>query len=112
MESSELQEDRAYDYGCNSSSILRDAVGSLEKNELIRLWNSILPEPGQLGAQLSKLMRLTAYKKTCNTESWWYRTVHIPWLVAFYDMHKDRHWLNSNPQATGRLELYDTIYSP
>ena len=27
--------------------------------ELIRLWNSILPEPGQPSAQLSKLIRLT-----------------------------------------------------
>ena len=35
---------------CNSGSSLGDAVGSLEK-ELIRLWNSILHEPGQPGAQ-------------------------------------------------------------
>ena len=37
------------------------------KKELIRLWNSILPEPGQPSAQLSKLIRLTACKKTKHT---------------------------------------------
>ena len=31
MEGSELQEDRAYDYDCNSESPLRDAVGSYFK---------------------------------------------------------------------------------
>ena len=76
-ESSELQKDQAYDYGCNSRSTLRDAVSSLQKKELIRLWNSILPEPGQLSAQLSKVIRLTAYRKIYNTVSRWYRTVHI-----------------------------------
>ena len=76
-ESSELREDRAYDYGCNSGSTLRDAVGSFKK-ELIRVWNSVLPDPGQPNAQLSKLIRLTLYKKIHNTVSRWYRTVHIP----------------------------------
>ena len=38
----ELLEDRAYDYGCNSETPLRDAVGSFKKKELIRLWNSII----------------------------------------------------------------------
>ena len=28
-------------------------------------------------------------------------TVHIPWLVDSYDMHKGKRWLNSNPQTTG-----------
>ena len=46
--------------------------------ELIRLWNSILPEPGQPSAQLSKLIRLTTCKKTKHTVSRWYRTVYIP----------------------------------
>ena len=32
--------------------------------ELLHLWNSILPEPGQPSAQLSKLIRLTACNKT------------------------------------------------
>ena len=27
----------------------------------------------------------------------WYGTVYIPWLVAFYDTHKGKRWLNSNP---------------
>ena len=96
----ELREDRAYDRGCNSRSPLSDAVGSLRK-ELIRLWNSILPELGQPSAQLSKLIRLTACKKTKHALSRWYRTVYIPRLVTSYDTHKGKRWLNSNPQATG-----------
>ena len=75
---SELRKDRAYDCGFNSGSPLRDAVGALNKKELIRLWNSILPEPGQPNAQLSKLIRLTAYKKFEHAVSRWYRTVYIP----------------------------------
>ena len=71
------------------------------KIELIRLWNSILPEPGQPSAQLSELTRLTACKKAMHSISWWYMTVYIPWLVASYDTHKGKHWLNSNPQTTG-----------
>ena len=46
-----------------SRSTVRDADGSLQKKELICLWNSTLAEPGQLSAQLFKLIRLTAYKK-------------------------------------------------
>ena len=49
----------------------------LEK-EMIHLWNSILPEPGQPSAQLSKLIRLTTCKKTKHTVSQWSRTVYIP----------------------------------
>ena len=67
------------------------------KIELIRLWSCILPEPGQPSAQLSKLIRLTACKKAVHATSRWYRTVYIPWLVAFYDTHKGKRWLNSNP---------------
>ena len=77
---SELWEDRDYDCGCNSGSPLRDNVVSLEK-ELIRLWNSILPEPGQPSAQLPKLIRLNACKKSKHTVSRWYRTVYNPLLV-------------------------------
>ena len=54
------------------------------KIERIRLWNSILPEPGQHSAQLSKLIGLTACKKAMHAISRWYRTVYIPWLVASY----------------------------
>ena len=36
----------------------------LLKKKLFRRWNSILLEPGQPSAQLSKLIRLTACKKT------------------------------------------------
>ena len=66
------------------------------KIELIRLWNSLLTEPGQPSAQLSKLIRLTACK-AMHAISRWYRTVYIPWLVASYDTHKGKRWLNSNP---------------
>ena len=62
----------------------------------MRLWNSILPEPGQPSAQLSKLICLTACKKTKHTVIRWYRTVYIPWLVASYDTHKGKRWMNSN----------------
>ena len=107
-ERSELREDRAYDSGCNSWSPLRDAVGSL-KQELIRLWNSVLPEPGQPSAQLSKLIRLTACKKkTKHTISQWYRTVYISWLVfASYDTHKGKRWRNSEPRKPqGEKDTY------
>ena len=67
------------------------------KIELIRLWNSILPEPQQPSAQLSKLIRLTACKKTKHTVSRWCRTVYIPRLVPSYDTHKGKRWLNSKP---------------
>ena len=72
-----------------------------KKKELIRLWNSILPEPGQPSAQLSKLIRPTECRKTQHSISRWHRTVHIPWLVDSYDTHKGKRWLNSNPQTTG-----------
>ena len=74
---SELREDRAYDCGCNSESPLKDAVGSLRKRTHPS-WNIILPEPGQPSAQLSKLIRLTACKKTKHAVSRWYRTADIP----------------------------------
>ena len=48
------------------------------KKELIRLWNSILPKPGQPSAQLSKLIRPTECRKTQQSISRWHRTVHIP----------------------------------
>ena len=111
----ELLEDRAYDYGCNSGTPLRDAVGSLKKKELIRLWNSILPEPGQ-PCQLSKLIRSTECRKTLRSMSRWHRTVRIPWLVDSYDTHKGKRWLNSNPQTTGQkrtaLFIWRTVALP
>ena len=54
-----------------------DAVGSF-KEKLIRLWNSILPEPEQPGAQLSKHIRPTECRKTHHSMSRWHKTVHIP----------------------------------
>ena len=75
----------------------------LSRKELIRVLNSILPKPGQPSAQLSKLIHHTACKKTKKTLSQWYRTVYIPWLVASYDTHKGKRWLNSNaPKPQGR----------
>ena len=65
--------------------------------ELIRIWSSILPEPGQHSAQLFKLIRLTACKKAMHATSRLYRTVYIPWLVASYDTYKGKRWLDSNP---------------
>ena len=44
----------------------------LLRKGLIRLWNSILPEPGEPSAQLFKLIRFTACKKTKHTVSRWY----------------------------------------
>ena len=67
------------------------------KIEFIHLWNSLLPDPGQPSAQLSKLIHLTACKKAMHAKSRWYRTVYIPCLVASYNMHKGKRWLNSNP---------------
>ena len=90
-------EDRAYDCGCNSRSPLRDAVGSLKK-ELIRLYNSILPETGQPSSQLSELIRLTACKKAMHAIRRSYRTVYIPWFVASYDTQKSKRWLFCFPQ--------------
>ena len=71
----------------------------LYEKELIRLWNSILPGPGQPSDQLYKLICLTACKKTKHAVSRWYRTVYIPWIVASYDTHKGKRWLNSNPPS-------------
>ena len=67
------------------------------KIKLIHLCNSILPEPGQPCAQLSKLICITECKKAVHAISWGYRTVYILWLVSFYDMHKGKRWLNSDP---------------
>ena len=60
----------------------------LSEKELIHLWNSILPEPGQPSAQLSKLIRLTEWKKNKHAVSRWYMIVYISLFVASYDTHK------------------------
>ena len=83
---------------------LLSAIPLVLKIGLIRLWNSILPEPGQPSAQLSELIRLTACKKAMHAISRWYRTVYIPSLVVSYDTNKGKHWLNSNPP--NHRELY------
>ena len=86
--------------GLTTVAVTQDLLSGMPlvlKIELICLWNSILPEPGQPSAQLSKLIHLTACKKVMHAISRWYRTVYVPWLVASYDTHKDNRWLNSNP---------------
>ena len=86
--------------GLTTVAVTQDLLSGMPlvlKIELICLWNSLLPEPGQPSAQLSKLIHLTACKKAMHAISQWCRTVYIPWLVASYDTHKGKHWLNSNP---------------
>ena len=86
--------------GLTTVAVTQDLLSGMPlvlKIELIRLWNSILPEPGQPSAQLSKLICFTACKKVMHAISRWYRTVYIPRLVGSYDMHNCKRWLNSNP---------------
>ena len=86
--------------GLTTVAVTQDLLSGMPlvlKIKLIRLWNTILSEPGQPSAQLSKLICLTACKKAMHAISRWYRTVYIPWLVASYDTHKGKRWLNSNP---------------
>ena len=100
--------------GLTTVAVTQDLLSGMPlvlKIELIRLWSSILPEPGQPSAKLSKLIRLTAGKKAMHATSRWYRTVYITWLVAFYDTHKGKRWLNSNPpnhRGSIHLEMYST----
>ena len=85
--------------GLTTVAVTQDLLSGMPlilKVELIRLWNSILPELGYRSAQLSKLIRLTACKKAMHAISRWFRTVYILWLVASYDAHKSKRWLNSN----------------
>ena len=86
--------------GLTTVAVTQDLLSGMPlvlKIKLIRLWNSLLYESGQPSAQLSKLIRLTACKKAMHAISRWYWTVYIPWLVASYDTHKGKRWLNSNP---------------
>ena len=86
--------------GLTTVAVTQDLLSGMPlvlKIELIRLWSSILPEPGQPSAQLSKLIRLTSCKNAMHATSRWYRTVYIPWLIASYDTHKGKRWLNSEP---------------
>ena len=104
-ERSELREDRAYCCGCNSWSPLRDAVGSFKKRTHPPL-EQYITWTGQPSAQLSTLIRFTAFKKTKHTVSRCYSAVYIPWLVASYDMHKGKRSLNSRPpKPQGKNEI-------
>ena len=79
--------------GLTTVAVTHDLLSGMPlvlKIELIRLWNSILPEPGQPSAQLSKLIRITARKKAMHAISRFYIAVYIPWLVASYDTHKGK----------------------
>ena len=74
------------------------------KIELVRLWNSISPEPGQPNAQLFELIRLSALKRVImHAISLWYRTVYIPRLVTSYNTHKGKRWLNFNAPKHRRI---------
>ena len=86
--------------GLTTVAVTQDLLSGIPlvlKIELIRLWNTILPEPGQPSAQLSQLIHLTACTNSMHAISRWYRTVYIPWLVASYDTDKGKRWLNCNP---------------
>ena len=105
-ERSELKKGRGVSYrkiGLTTVAVTQDLHSRmplvLYEKELIRLWNSILPEPGQPSVQLSKLIRLTACKNTKHAVSRWHRTVYIPWLVASYYAHKGKRWLHFNPPS-------------
>ena len=102
-EKCELREDRVCYSGRNSGSPLWDDVGSFKK-ELIRLWNSILNALGQPSAHLSNI-GLTASKQAKHTINRLYKKVYIQRLVAPYDMHNNKRWLNYNPNVTGN-EIY------
>ena len=52
---------------------------------------------------------LTACKNTKHTVSRWYSTVYIPWLVASYDTHNGKRWLNSNPPIHRGHHMYEKI---
>ena len=88
-------------------AVTQDLLSGMQlvlKIELIRLWNSTLPETGQPSAQLC----LTACK-AMHAISQWYRTVYIPWLGASYDTHRGKRWLNSNqpkPQGYAQLSVF------
>ena len=100
-ESSELRENRAYDYGCNSASSLRDVVGSSQKKNNSSAFGTVYDDLN-LHNSVHNCPNLysSLHTRVCNTVSRWYRTVHVPWLVASYDMHKGKHWMNSKPHAT------------
>ena len=82
--------------GLTTVAVTHDLLSGIQLVLKIEL-SAILPEPGQPSAQLSKLIRFSACKKAMHVISRWYRTVYIPWLVASYDTHNCKHWLNSNP---------------
>ena len=58
--------------GLTTVAVTQDLLSGMPlvlKIELIRLWSSILPEPLQPSAQLSKLIRLTVCKKATQQQA-------------------------------------------
>ena len=102
--SSELRDKRAYDYGA-TQDLLSEMPLVLYKKNNSSTFGTVYFLNQNNSAQLSKLIHLPAYEKTCNPVSRWYRTVHIPWLVASYEMHKARRWLNCNPMPQEHIML-------
>ena len=67
--------------GLTTVAVTQDLLSGMQlvlKIDLIRLWNSILPEPGQPSAQLSKLICLTACKNKPVEEDSLYPLVSRP----------------------------------
>ena len=98
-----LLEDRAYDYGCNSGTPLRDAVGSFfKKKELHPRMEQYITWTGT--TQCPTLQTHTPHQRpSIQGAGGIGQFIYIPWLVDSYDMHKGKRWLNSNPQTTGGI---------
>ena len=66
------------------------------RKELISLWNF-----GTLYYlnQDNPVPNCSNSYASLNAISRWYRIVYIHWLVASYDTHKNKHWLNSDPST-------------
>ena len=64
-----------------------------------------LNQDNPINAQLSKLIRHFARKRAMHAMSRWYRTVYIPRLIASYDTHKGKRWLNSNSPNHRRIKF-------
>ena len=98
--------------GLTTVAVTQDLLSGMPlvlKIEFIRLSSSILPEPGQPSAQMSKLIHLTACKNAMHATSRWYRTVYIPWLVALTTRTRANIGWILNPQTTGGKKKMDNV---
>ena len=82
--------------GCNSWSLLKDAIGPIGKRtrqplEQYITWTRTIQCP------TAKTHTPHCMQEDQHTVRWLHRTVYIPWLVASYNMHKGKCWLNFNP---------------